>query len=301
MDPKDSNDKNDELAWPMDRRRMVKGVGFAAAAAGALTAGFPEPALAAGGDADVLNFALNLEYLEAEYYLRAVTGRGLPSNDTTGLGTQGKVIGGSKVPFESSALQQYAQEIARDEEAHVLFLRSALGSLAVAEPQIDLKTSFTTLARAAGLFDGDNDRDDTFDPFKTQRNFLLGAFIFEDVGVTAYHGAAPLLSNKGYLSAAAGILAVEAYHASLVRTLLYQRELFGPVQKISALRAKLSGANDDQGIVLNGRANIVPADQNAIAFTRTTSQVLSIVYGGVNPNFGLFFPSGVNGAIHSVS
>ncbi|MGH6837739.1 MAG: ferritin-like domain-containing protein [Methylocella sp.] len=296
MDAKDSNDKNVTFALPMDRRRLVKGVGFAAAA-GALTAGFPETALAAVTDADIANFALNLEYLEAEYYLRATTGAGLPAADTTGIGTHGTVVGGSKVPFANVSLQQFAQEIARDEEAHVLYLRSVLGSAAVAEPNIDLKTSFTTLARAAGIIDAD----DTFNPFQSQRNFLLGAFIFEDVGVTAYHGAAPLISSKAILAAAAGVLAVEAYHASLIRTLLFQRDMFLPVKAISDLRAKLSGAKDDQGIVLNGRANIVPADQNALAFSRTTSQVLNIVYGGASPKSGLFFPNGVNGTINSVT
>jgi ferritin-like protein len=130
---------------------------------------------------------------------------------------------------------------------------------------------------------------------------LLGAFVFEDVGVTAYHGAAPLLSSKTFLGYAAGTLAVEAYHASEIRTLLYIANLFQPAQRISALRAKLSGASDDQGIVQNGRANIVPTDPNALAFSRTTTQVLNIVYGGVNPKFGLFFPNGVNGTINSVS
>ncbi len=284
MDAKDSNDKNDKFALAMDRRRLVKGAGIAAAAAGALTAGFPEPALAAVTGADILNFALNLEYLEAEYYLRATTGSGLPSGDTTGLGTRGTVVGGSQVPFVDTTLAQFAQEIAADEEKHVVFLRGQLGSLAVAEPQIDLQTSFTTLARAAGVVGAT----DTFNPFLNQTNFLLGAFVFEDVGVTAYHGAAPLLTSKIFLGYAAGILAVEAYHASLLRTLLYIGKLAPPAQRISALRAELSGANDDQGIVLNGRANIVPVDPNGLAFSRSTSQVLNVVYGGVSSTSGLF-------------
>lgn len=250
-------------------------------------------------DANIFNFALNLEYLEAEYYLRAAFGRGLDSSDIDGQGSTGPVFGGRPVRFGSDSIRQYAEEIALDEEAHVKFIRAALGDAKVARPTIDLETSFTTAARAAGIV-GPNG---TFDPFANGNNFLLGAFIFEDVGVTAYKGAARFIENKDFLEAAAGILAVEAYHASEIRTILYGRGQIVPsiidtVQKISDLRDAADGGTDlDQGIVLDGKANIVPTDANGLAFSRTPDQVLNIVYlGGEAANFG-FFPEKLNGAI----
>ena len=247
-------------------------------------------------DADVLNFALNLEYLEAQYYQAALTGNGLSATDLgTGAGTT-TIKSNPKVPFATPAFAQYAAEIAADELAHVRFLRSALGSAAVPAPNIDLLNSFNAAANAAGI-------GTTFDPFASEVNFLIGAFIFEDVGVTAYHGAATLLSNKTYLSAAAGILAVEAYHASEVRTLIYSlgATAQGLAQKISDLRDSLDGSDDlDQGVVDSaGNANIVPTDGNSIAFARNTSQVLHIVYANAAANTagGGFFPNGVNGTV----
>jgi hypothetical protein len=264
--------------------------------------GLPEKARAgAVTDADVLNFALNLEYLEAEYYQRGVFGMGLSPSQVSGPGYTTGVISTpptARVTFTDSYIQQYAQEIATDELNHVLFLRSALGSAAVGEPQINIGTAFDTLAQAAGI-------GSSFDPYSSQTNFLLGAFIFEDVGVTAYHGASIHLSNPANLLAAAGILGTEAYHASEVRTLLAgmanatpNSGIYRTTTQISTLRDQLDGpGRDDQGILVKSVLNIVPADTNSIVFARTTTQVLSIVYGNTAAAPGLFYPMGMNGTI----
>jgi hypothetical protein len=277
------------------RRAFLRSLGLASAGVAALGSGLLATATpgeaAALNDVNILNFALNLEYLEAEFYLQAAFGRGLDDKDTKGTGTRGGVSGGSQVPFQSKDVKAYAREIARDEENHVRFLRAGLGSAAIARPKIDLRKSFTAAAQAAGLIG----KGDTFDPFADDDSFLIGAFIFEDVGVTAYKGAARFIENRDFLEAAAGILAVEAYHAGEVRTLLYGRGLFEPADAISALRASVGGGKD-QGIRRNGKANIVPTDSNGIAFGRTPQEVLAIVYLGGKTDGG-FYPDGLNGKI----
>lgn len=293
-----------------ERRDFFKAFGVAAGVAGGLALAPRVMAQTAPSDSDVLNFALNLEYLEAQFYSYAAFGTGLPANLLTGTGTQGAVSGGRQVAFTDPVVQQYAREIAADEVAHVAFLRSALGSAAVAQPAIDVSatptSAFSAAAQAAGLISAGQ----TFDPYANDENFLLGAFIFEDVGVTAYKGAAPLITNKTYLEAAAGILAVEAYHASIIRTTLYGKGLQTPTlvsatEAISNARDSLDGATDlDQGVrgandgFGNLASNIVPLDGNGIAFSRTTGQVLNIVYlNRAAVARGGFFPNGVNGAI----
>ena len=169
-------------------------------------------------DTDILNFALNLEYLEGQFYARAVTGQGLPASLLTGTGTQGGVNGGATVPFTNTFYADLAANLALDEQNHVAFLRSALGSAAGAQPLIDLAGGFQGAAAAAGILGPGQ----VFNPFADQISFLIGAYIFEDVGVTAYAGAAALIQNKTYLSAAAGILSVEAFHGGVIRSALAQ-------------------------------------------------------------------------------
>ncbi len=324
---------------PLSRRKFLAGVGVSASAAatlnlaacgGSSSKSNPTPTpTSTPTDADILNFALNLEYLEAQFYLYAATGSGLQSSDTTaGSASPYQTVGtvnlgnAAAVPNLTAAQQEILNEIAYEEQEHVRFLRSALGSAAVPMPNIDL-SFFGPLAVAANITTASTGSG-SFNPFASFDDFLVGGFIFEDVGVTAYAGAAPLISAAGvaagYLTAAAGILAVEAYHAAYIRTTLTASAIaagsaaayppLGDANLVENLRATLtvgaSAAPSTPGSVetaltvptsLTTASSIVPADPTtAVGFSRTVNQVLHIVYGSptVGVASGGFFPNGAN-------
>ncbi len=331
-------DVNKVLNGKVDRRRLLGNLGLLGAGA-VLTACGTSAVGQVGAqqsgddyDAAILNFALNLEYLEAAYYLAAV-GRlsELPGYDPekvilpdgytgtdpgTSLYAPSKGLKSQTVTKISELVANYANETAQDELNHVVFLRTALAAAGapVAElPTVNLSSSFVAAATAAdGLADGGLGFDpNAFNPFANDTFFLHGAFIFEDVGVTAYKGAARFVTNPDFLEAAAGILAVEAYHAGLIRTFLYTSDsrienryggvdIWKIVGAISDARDSLDGTDDlDQGIVNDPAGtpvNIVPTDLNSIAFSRTPLQVAKIVQ--LNPDAAnldvSFFPEGLS-------
>lgn len=217
-------------------------------------------------DVDILNFALNLEYLEAEFYTVATTGRRLEEVgiEVSGRGRRGQTVGGGKVSLDPRTMF-IAEQIALDEQAHVRFLRSALGRAAVAKPSINL----------AALNAG----------FANQAEFLTVAAVFEDVGVSAYGGAAPLIDNAKILAAAAQIALTEAQHAGVLRLLASDNRL--PVPLVDQTAIPTIG-------VENGRLFFV--DGNGLSPVRSAGDVLRIVYGGRGADGG-FFPDGVNGTI----
>ena len=128
----------------------------------------------------ILNFALTLEYLEAEFYTMGVAASGL---------------------IPAGAALNAMTTIRDHENQHVTFLKTALGADAVSKPTFD----FT----AGGAFS---------DVFSNYDTFLALAQVFEDTGVRAYKGqAGGLMSNKDVLTAALNIHSVEARHASHLR------------------------------------------------------------------------------------
>jgi hypothetical protein len=289
-----------ELANGVDRRKFMRGVGIGAGIAGAALvggklgildaipgidkAGLTAAAVHAGAitDTDILNFALNLEYLEAEFYTVAVTGQTLAQSGFAlgGTGKSGPTTGGNYVDLINSPdrvdttkqLRAAVEEIMYDEQQHVLLLRGALGSDAVAKPEINLNALGTG--------------------FEGFLHFIALARAFEDVGVSAYGGAAPLISSKAILATAARIALTEAYHAGSLRT--------------------FAAADQDQYLFPVDSQDILPppvgkqfftVNKQALSIVRTPGEVLAIVYHNSKSGTteGGFFPQGVNGNINSVS
>ncbi|MBV9771350.1 MAG: ferritin-like domain-containing protein [Bryobacterales bacterium] len=266
------------IAAATDRRRFLGKIAAASAGVAAMGAGLMEGQTApAPTDADILNFALNLEYLEAQFYTVATTGMTIEQVGigVTGTGNQGTATGGKQVNLTNNLFPTLAiaNEIANDERSHVTLIREALtaaGAQPIAQPAINLN--------ALGI------------GFGSVTEFLTLSRAFEDVGVTAYAGAAPLISSKTILGTAAQILAAEAEHVANIRLQIAQLGI--PTTLLDGVDILPPPSGQSYFSLSN----------MGLAQTRTPGQVLSIVYGGMaNVTSGGFFPNGVNGTINMSS
>jgi hypothetical protein len=270
----------DDLVYASpNRRSFLKTLGVATAAVGAMTvAGAGTAEAQSATELNILNFALNLEYLEAEFYTYGLTGNSITSfgigingtangsNPTSG----GTTSGGSQVTFSNNLIFSHdiLAEIGSDERAHVVLLRSALGSSAIAKPNINLN--------ALGF------------GFGNQNDFLRLSRIFEDIGVSAYAGAAGSLVTSSVITTAARILATEAQHVSTVRTQIARLNITTTALDGADLIPPPSGSTS-QYLSINA--------SNGLPAIRMPGQVLYLAFNGADLTQGGFFPTGVNGAI----
>ena len=162
------------------RRDLVKGAVTTIPASMALQMLGTKFAFAQSGDfaddIEILNYALTLEHLEAEFYRQGNAAGLLSGKEATYLG-----------------------QVQTDEEAHVTAIWTTveqLGGTPVSPPGVDFGEAFANRA-----------------------SYLETAFTFENVGVSAYLGAAGFIQDKMILQAAAGIFGVEARHAAIIGSL----------------------------------------------------------------------------------
>jgi hypothetical protein len=265
----------------------------------------PTPAAAAPPTDAVstpLNLALNLAYLGAQYYGYAARGTGLPGALTSGIGHAGAVSGARQASFSDTLTASYAAELADDKQAHVAALRTQLGALAAAQPALDLSaapaSAFSVAAQGAGIVAAGA----AFDPYVSDRNFLLGAFLVENMVAAAYRTLLVQGGDDATMALVDTNLADAIYHGGLIRTLLADRaaadsSIDTALTNAAALFATLDGTNiGDQTLAgASGiSANILDADGRPIPFTRATAQVLKTLYLS-GSGVGGFLPAGANG------
>ena len=244
-------------------------------------------------DIDIVNFQLNLEYLETDYYLRG--SMGMTADQVFGSSQGGPVKGGRRVQFSSPVREGMIRNIAGNEVAHVRFAQAVTGSRAIRRPPIDFEAGFAAVAAAAGIPD--------FDPFASEMDFFLGGMLFEDVGISVLKGSARKLRSLSLRESAAGLLGAEGHHMGAVRSVIYRmgETARSRAAAISNLRDRLDGPQDlDQPPVKIGdTANIAPTNENGIVWGRTPQHALNIAFGKPGPGVmaGGFFPEGVNGRI----
>ena len=277
----------------LSRRKFMGGLsGAAALIAGAGFIAVPKGFAQAATPAipDVLNFALNLEYLEAGLYYFASTGQVLPALATGSTLPTTALYTAVQADGPTAAL---AAALARDEMNHIALLLSTISSLGGTPitPPV-----FNYAAKGA---------------ITTAAQFLAVTRQFTSVGDSAYNGAAQfLVSNPAVLTAAARIVGAEGQHMGAVNyqcvTQGVTAALVGSSTATIDIQDQPPSPTEYFTVVTEGNASGSPL----LGFSplRTTSQVLGVVYGvstatTLNPPAGTtsggFFPTGLNGNIKS--
>ncbi|KAK8499806.1 hypothetical protein V6N13_060872 [Hibiscus sabdariffa] len=274
------------------------------------SAGYKESAVPES-DLDLLEFPLNLEYLEAEFFLYGALGYGLDKVDPS-LAEGGPSPIGAKKANLDTLTNDIIEQFAYQEVGHLKAIKKTVKGFP--RPQLDLSASLFAKVIDKAF---EKPLNPPFDPYANSINFLIASYLIPYVGLTGYVGANPKLQGAIAKRLVAGLLGVESGQDAVIRGLLYEHatENVSPYQfvvaeftnRISNLRNTLGHTDrKDEGLIVpidfgaEGKVigNVLAGDQFSVAFDRTPEEILRIVYGTGNESIpGGFFPKGANGNI----
>ncbi|KAJ9187755.1 hypothetical protein P3X46_003177 [Hevea brasiliensis] len=262
-------------------------------------------------DKDRIQFAFNLEFFEAEFFLFGALGKGIDAIDPDFANGGPPPIGAQKAELDPVS-RQIIEEFGYQELGHLRAIIQSVGG--IPRPLYDLRAQ-----NFAGVFDEaiGYKLDPPFNPYLNTVNYLLASYVIPYVGLVGYVGTIPNLANFTSRSLVASLLGVEAGQDAVIRTLLYERahEKVQPYNitvaefttGISNLRNKLGNTGiKDEGLIVplklgaeqKTSSNILSADADSRSYARTPPELLRIIYGtGSEYKPGGFLPNGGNGNI----
>jgi hypothetical protein len=301
LDPAASVGKLKEIAAgrALNRRHFIAALGMTGAAAGTAmlsgcsTTNIAPATTATLGQTDVLNFLLNIKFLQATFYSFVTQGADLTGGPVTASGAVTNAPT-AKLTFATQQITDLFNEIYYDEKNHVTTLYNLLGSAVAPRPAINLA--------AFGAI--------------TATNAIAIARLLEDVGVTAYASAVTGLSTSD-VTITSQVLGTDSLHSGALRLLSIQNPTLAAyikadsqdVAPIDSNSATVSAGGPTAAGAFFATAGATTSNTSTPAgfnFVRTTSQALAVLYGapsapaGAGTSSGGFFPSGVNGTIKSV-
>ncbi|KAL2610092.1 hypothetical protein R1flu_028665 [Riccia fluitans] len=276
-------------------------------------------------DIDLTAFALNLEYLEAEFFLFAAYGYGLDKQAPYLTGGGPPPIGGQKANLDP-VVRDIVGQMGLQEVGHIRAIKRSIGPAAFPRPKLDISKATWAKIVDTAL---NTTLEPQFDPYANSINYMLASYAIPYVGLTGYVGANPQLVGKAAKKLVAGLLGVESGQDAIIRTWLYERkdekvEPYGvtvalATDAISKLRNDLDHQGltvlkkgpvpyviDDEGLTVPRSlgaekattGNILSADADSLAYGRTPEQILSIIYSSGDPRKpGGFYPAGARGNI----
>ncbi|BBN19123.1 hypothetical protein MPTK1_8g08060 [Marchantia polymorpha subsp. ruderalis] len=276
-------------------------------------------------DKDLIAFALNLEYFEAEFFLNGALGYGLDKQAPMLAAGGPAPIGPEKAVLDPTAYELVAQ-MGLQEVGHLRAIKSSIGDTAFPRVQLDISKAVWAKTMDSAF---NKTLSPPFDAYANSVNYMLASYAIPYVGLTGYTGAAPLLQSAGAKSLVARLLGVESGQDAVIRTWLYERkgEMVMPYNftvaeatvQISKLRNTLDHEGlevvegmmvpfeiDDEGLLVpeelgaerQTKGNVLSADEDSLSYQRTPEQILSIVYSSGSPKTpGGFYPLGARGNI----
>ncbi|KAG2726824.1 hypothetical protein I3843_01G126000 [Carya illinoinensis] len=262
-------------------------------------------------DVDLLEFPLNLEFLEAEFFLYGSLGYGLDKVAPNLTKGGPPPIGARRAKLDTFT-QDVIKQFALQEVGHLRAIQNKVHGFP--RPLLDL--SAASFAKVVNSAFG-RQLIPPFDPYASAINYLLASYLIPYVGLTGYVGANPKLQGATSKRLVAGLLGVESGQDAVIRALLYERATMKVApygitvaeftNRFSELRNKLGHAGlKDEGLVVAPRkgaegksiGNVLAGDRDSVAYDRTPEEILRIVYGGGDEHVpGGFYPKGANGRI----
>lgn len=256
------------------------------------------PVRVKGQDVDWLEFPINLEYLEAEFFLWSAFGYGLDKAAPELVSGGPPPKGGQKANLDPFLLE-VVKDFAYQEVGHLRALKKTVRGFP--RPQLDLSASNFAKVVNVAL---NTTLSPPFNPYANSLNYLLASYLIPYVGLTGYVGANAHLQTPTAKRLVAGLLGVESGQDAVIRALLFEqkgKKVVPYSYTVSEFTLRLSNLRNtlgrtgiaDQGVIPR---YILAGDEHFVAYARTPAQILRIVYSSGNESSpGGFYPRGADG------